>query len=73
MRPMGSTTAYDRIYQALPFRLVAWNQDSLGMRLVATYGFSLMTRQTEAIVLKQSVAFSNVKWGFCGGAGRETV
>lgn len=31
---------------------------------VTTYGFSLSTLHTEAIVQKQSVAFANVKEGF---------
>lgn len=33
--------------------------------IVITYGFSISTLQTDAIVQKQSVVFSSVSAGFC--------
>ena len=36
-----------------------------GKRVVCAHGLELMTLQTEAMVLKQSVVFSNVRERFC--------
>ena len=36
-----------------------------GGRVVCAHGLELMTLQTEAMALKQSAVFSNIREGFC--------
>ncbi len=50
-------------------RLRSHKMDYMHQYNRVTHGVSIRTLHTEAMTLKQSVAFSRVRAGFCGGGG----